>query len=176
MFTRILIANRGEIAVRIMKTCKRLGIETVAIHSEIDSRGLHVRQADEAHCIGKDRAAESYLVMDRIIDMALSGRCQAIHPGYGFLSENAVFCRKVEEAGLVFIGPTASAISVLGDKIASKNLALRAGVPVVPGHVGVLRDAEEAVGVAEDIGFPVLLKPAAGGGGKACGLSACRKI
>ncbi len=166
MFNKILIANRGEIAVRIIRTCQQAGIQTVAVYSEADARSLHVQQADEAVLLGNARSAESYLVAEKIIDAALKTGCQAIHPGYGFLSENADFCEKISRAGLVFIGPPASAIATLGDKIASKALAQKAGVPVVPGHVGTLSGVEEAESIAERIGFPVLIKPAAGGGGK----------
>ncbi len=166
MFKKILIANRGEIAVRIIRTCKRMGIHTVAVYSEADSRSLHVQEADESVLIGKSRSTESYLVSEKIIDAALKTGCQAIHPGYGFLSENAGFCEKVSLSGMVFIGPPAAAIATLGDKIASKALALKSGVPVVPGHVGMLSGLEEAQTIAAQIGFPVLLKPAAGGGGK----------
>ncbi|WP_028323454.1 acetyl/propionyl/methylcrotonyl-CoA carboxylase subunit alpha [Desulfatirhabdium butyrativorans] len=166
MFTKILIANRGEIAVRIMKTCARLGIRTVAVYSEIDARSLHVQCADEAFLLGPARASESYLVKEKLIDIAKSSGAQAVHPGYGFLSENADFARMVAEAGLVFIGPPAEAIVKLGDKIASKVLAEKAGVSVVPGRIGAVRDADEAIAIANEIGFPVLLKPAAGGGGK----------
>lgn len=166
MFKKILIANRGEIAVRIIRTCKRLEIQTVAIYSEVDARSLHVQEADEAVLVGKARSAESYLVAEKIIDAAIKTGCQAIHPGYGFLSENAGFCEKVCQSGLVFIGPPAAAIATLGDKIASKALALKSGVPVVPGHIGMLSGLKEAEAIAEQIGYPVLLKPAAGGGGK----------
>ena len=166
MFTKILIANRGEIAVRIMKTCSRLGIRTVAVYSDIDARSLHVQYADEAYAIGPARATESYLVKERLIDIATACGAQAVHPGYGFLSENAEFAQMVAAAGMVFIGPPADAIVKLGDKIASKVLAEKAGVTVVPGRIGAVRDAEEAIAIATEIGFPVLLKPAAGGGGK----------
>jgi len=166
MFTKILIANRGEIAVRIMKTCSRLGIRTVAVYSDIDARSLHVQYADEAYAIGPARATESYLVKERLIDIAASSGAQAVHPGYGFLSENAEFAEMVAAAGMVFIGPPVDAIVKLGDKIASKALAEKAGVTVVPGRIGAVRDAEEAIAIATEIGFPVLLKPAAGGGGK----------
>lgn len=166
MFNKILIANRGEIAVRIIRTCKRLGIQTVAVYSEADARSLHVQEADEAVFIGSARSAESYLIPEKIIDAALKTDCQAVHPGYGFLSENSEFCEKVSRSGMVFIGPPAAAIATLGDKIASKSLALKSGVPVVPGHIGMLSGLEEAESIAEQIGFPVLLKPAAGGGGK----------
>jgi propionyl-CoA carboxylase alpha chain len=166
MFEKILIANRGEIAVRIMRTCKRMGIGTVAVYSDADSRGLHRQMADEAVHIGGAPAGESYLNVENIISAALSTGCGAVHPGYGFLSENSHFARSVKAAGLVFIGPPAEAISLMGDKIASKELAVKAGVPVIPGHVEALTDVEEALSLAGSIGYPVLLKPAAGGGGK----------
>ena len=166
MFNKILIANRGEIAVRIIQTCRRLGIGTVAVYSEADSRALHVQKADEALPLSGVQAQESYLNGEKIISAALSTGCQAIHPGYGFLSENPQFARVVMDAGLTFIGPPEEAIALMGDKIASKELAIKAGVPVIPGHVDALSDADEALAVAENIGYPVLLKPAAGGGGK----------
>jgi propionyl-CoA carboxylase alpha chain len=175
MFKKILIANRGEIAVRIIRTCKRLDIRTVAVYSEADARSLHVQEADEAVLVGKARSTESYLVAEKIIDAAIKTGCQAIHPGYGFLSENAQFCEKVCQSGMVFIGPPASAIATLGDKIASKSLALKSGVPVVPGHIGMLSGLKEAEVIAEQIGYPVLLKPAAGGGGKGMRIVSGRK-
>jgi propionyl-CoA carboxylase alpha chain len=166
MFDKILIANRGEIAVRIIRTCKKINIRTVAVYSEVDSRSRHVQEADEAFMLGPARSQDSYLKMDKIIELALSEKCQAIHPGYGFLSENAEFAGKVSEAGLVFIGPPASVIARLGDKIASKDLARRAGVPVVPGTPAAVSDPREVEALVREIGFPLLLKPAAGGGGK----------
>jgi propionyl-CoA carboxylase alpha chain len=166
MFHKILIANRGEIAVRIIRTCRRLGIASVAVYSEIDRRGRHVQEADAAVLLGPPPAGQSYLLGERVIAAALSQGCQAIHPGYGFLSENAAFSRAVADAGLTFIGPPPEAISALGDKIRSKALALQAGVPIVPGHPGALADSDQALAAAEAIGYPVLLKPSAGGGGK----------
>jgi propionyl-CoA carboxylase alpha chain len=166
MFKKILIANRGEIALRVIQTCKRLGIQTVAVYSEADVRSRHVREADEALLLGPAPARESYLVKEKIIAGARDHGCQAIHPGYGFLSENADFAAQVARAGLTFIGPPASAIAILGDKIASKTLAIRCGLPVVPGPQQPLTDPEELLALAEDLGYPVLLKPAAGGGGK----------
>jgi propionyl-CoA carboxylase alpha chain len=166
MFEKILIANRGEIAVRIFGTCKRLGIRTVAVYSEPDFRSLHVTSADEAVSLGGARPAESYLDMDKIIEAALGTGCRAIHPGYGFLSENPQFAEKVTLAGLTFIGPPASVIAAMGDKIAAKQLAVEAGVPTVPGHFQPVFNSEEAAIAAEAVGYPVLLKPAAGGGGK----------
>ena len=166
MFGKILIANRGEIAVRIIRTCQKLGIKSVAVFSEIDSRALHVQEADEAVFLGPAPSNQSYLVKEKIIDAAQKSGCQAIHPGYGFLSENARFAEMVSGAGLVFIGPSAPVIAMLGDKIASKNLAIKAGVPVVPGHNQPVSDLDEARIIADEIGYPVLLKPAAGGGGR----------
>ena len=166
MFEKVLIANRGEIAVRVIWTCKRLGIRTVAVFSEIDSRSLHVREADEAVFLGDSRSEESYLNKQKIIDAALSHQCEAIHPGYGFLSENSEFAEMVSRSGLIFIGPPATVIATLGDKIAAKNLAEKAGLPFVPGHARPLTDLDEAMVIAEDVGYPILLKPAAGGGGK----------
>ncbi len=166
MFSKILIANRGEIAVRIMKTCRRMGIGSVAVYSDADARSLHVEEADETVLIGPAPAAQSYLSMDKIINAALLTHCEAVHPGYGFLSENPVFCRKVEEAGLAFIGPGHEAISALGDKIAAKKLAEAAGVPIVPGCSRPVGDLADALSVADQVGYPVILKPSAGGGGK----------
>ncbi len=166
MFDKILICNRGEIAVRIINTCKRLGIRTVAVYSDADRRSLHRQLADEAVYIGGPHARESYLNTERIIAAALSTNCRAVHPGYGFLSENPKFAEAVESAGLKFIGPPADVIAAMGNKIASKELAIKAGVPVIPGRVTALGDVEEAISTAQSIGYPVLLKPAAGGGGK----------
>ncbi len=166
MFEKVLIANRGEIAVRVIRTCKRLGVKTVAVYSEPDFRSLHVTHADEAVLLGGARPVQSYLDMDKVIDAALSTGSQAIHPGYGFLSENAVFAEKVAKAGLTFIGPQASVIAAMGDKIAAKKIAIEAGVPTVPGHIEPVATLEEAAEAAKEVGYPVLLKPAAGGGGK----------
>ncbi len=166
MFDTILIANRGEIAVRIIRSCKRLGIGAVAVYSDADSRSLHVQTADESVHIGGPRAQDSYLDAEKMIAAALSTGCRAVHPGYGFLSENARFARSVAAAGLVFIGPPAKAIDTMGDKLASKELAAKAGVPVIPGHADALEGEDEALAAADGIGYPVLLKPAAGGGGK----------
>lgn len=166
MFTKILIANRGEIALRIIQTCKRLDIMSVAVYSEVDFRAPFVREADERVCVGKAFASESYLDKRAIVNAALQHHCDAIHPGYGFLSENPEFARMVSEAGLTFIGPSPEAIALLGDKPASKALAKKAGVPVVPGHDVPLSDVDEATKIAEKLGFPLLLKPAAGGGGR----------
>ena len=166
MFDKILIANRGEIAVRIVRSCKRLGIGAVAVYSDADSRSLHVQTADESMYIGGPRAQDSYLDAEKMIAAALSTGCRAVHPGYGFLSENARFARSVAAAGLVFIGPPAKAIDTMGDKLASKELAAKAGVLVIPGHADALEGEDEALAAADGIGYPVLLKPAAGGGGK----------
>jgi len=166
MFDKILIANRGEIAVRIIRSCRAMGIGTVAVYSEPDFRSMHVIQADEAVLLGGARPAESYLAMDRVIEAALATGCQAIHPGYGFLSENPAFAEKVAAAGLAFIGPPAAVIAAMGDKIAAKKLALAAGVPTVPGGSDPVVSLEQALAAAADVGYPVLLKPAAGGGGK----------
>jgi propionyl-CoA carboxylase alpha chain len=166
LFAKILIANRGEIAVRVIRTCRRLGIGTVAVYSEADYRSPYVQLADEAVFLGPAPAQDSYLDKSKVLEAALCNHCQALHPGYGFLSENADFARMVTDAGVVFVGPSPSAIATLGDKIASKELAIRAQIPVVPGHHEPLADLDEALAVAERVGFPVLLKPAAGGGGR----------
>ncbi len=166
MFKKVLIANRGEIAVRIMRTCNRMGIGTVAVYSDADSRSLHRLLADEAVHIGESASQKSYLDIDKIIAAAKETGAEAIHPGYGFLSENAAFARAVTAAGITFIGPPVEAVQVMGDKITSKELAKNAGVPVIPGHIEAIADEAEALKVAADIGYPVLLKPAAGGGGK----------
>ncbi len=166
MFSKVLIANRGEIAVRIIQTCKRMGIKTVAVYAEADISSLYVRDADEAVFIGAAPAKESFLNTAKLIKVALKNNCQAVHPGYGFLSESAAFAESVTEAGLTFIGPTPEAIARLGDKTASKALALAIGVPVVPGVHEPLTDLNIAAEAALKIGFPLLLKPAAGGGGR----------
>ena len=166
MFKKILIANRGEIACRIIKSAKKLGIATVAVYSEADRDALHVDMADEAVCIGPAPAAQSYLDMDKIIAAAKDTGAEAIHPGYGFLSENAAFAKALEKAGITFIGPNVHAIEAMGDKIESKKLAAKAKVSTVPGHLGVIKDAKEAAKVADEIGYPVMIKASAGGGGK----------
>ncbi len=166
MFKKILIANRGEIAVRIIRTCKAMGIRTVAVYSEPDFRSVHVIKADEAVLLGGARPSDSYLAIDKVIDAALTTGCQAIHPGYGFLSENPLFAEKVVAAGLTFIGPPAEVIASMGDKIAAKKMAIVAEVPTVPGHSEPVVSLEEALAATGVVGFPILLKPAAGGGGK----------
>jgi propionyl-CoA carboxylase alpha chain len=166
MFTKIVIANRGEIACRIIKTAKKMGIATVAVYSEADRDAMHVELADEAVPIGPAPSRESYLAADKIIDAAKKTGAQAIHPGYGFLSENEDFARRVEEEGLVFIGPKHASIAAMGDKIASKKLALAAKVNTIPGYNDVIESADQAVKLARDIGYPVMIKASAGGGGK----------
>ncbi|HVZ77655.1 MAG TPA: acetyl-CoA carboxylase biotin carboxylase subunit [Gemmatimonadaceae bacterium] len=166
MFTKVLVANRGEIALRVIRACRELGVASVAVYSDADARAPHVREADEAVHIGGAAASESYLVGERIIAAAHRTGAEAIHPGYGFLSEREWFARAVRDAGLVFIGPPAEAIAAMGSKTAARQLAIAANVPVVPGTTEALRDADEARAIAEQFGYPVLLKAAAGGGGK----------
>src|SRR5947207_3747950 len=166
MFKKILIANRGEIACRIIRTAKRMGIATVAVYSEADAEALHVRQADEAVLIGPPPLAESYLRSDRIVDACKKTGAEAVHPGYGFLSERAEFARALAEAGIAFIGPPPEAIAAMGDKIESKRLAQAAGVCTVPGDLDVIPDVERAVPIARKISYPVMIKASAGGGGK----------
>ncbi|MHA1598723.1 MAG: acetyl-CoA carboxylase biotin carboxylase subunit [Alphaproteobacteria bacterium] len=166
MFKKILIANRGEIACRVMKTAKRLGIKTVAVYSDADKDALHVQMADEAYGIGPAPSSESYLVIDNILDAIRQSGADAVHPGYGFLSENASFARKLKRHGVTFIGPGVHAITKMGDKIESKKLAKAAGVSTVPGYGGELKTAAQAVNSANKIGYPVMLKASAGGGGK----------
>jgi propionyl-CoA carboxylase alpha chain len=166
MFKKILIANRGEIACRVIKTARRMGIQTVAVFSEADRDALHVEMADEAVCIGPPPSAQSYLVMERIIQACRDTGAEAVHPGYGFLSENAAFAEALDQAGIAFIGPRRHAIVSMGDKITSKKLAEEAGVNTIPGYTGVVRDDDHAVEIAAGIGYPVMLKASAGGGGK----------
>jgi propionyl-CoA carboxylase alpha chain len=166
MFKRILIANRGEIACRIIKTARRMGIETVAVYSEADRDALHVEMADDAVLIGPPAAAESYLLIDKIVEACCKTGAEAVHPGYGFLSEREAFPRALAKAGIVFIGPNAGAIAAMGDKIESKKAAATANVSTVPGHLGVIEDEKHAVKIADEIGYPVMIKASAGGGGK----------
>lgn len=166
MFKKILIANRGEIALRIIRTCKELGIKTVAVYSEADRYSLHVRFADEAVCIGPGPSKDSYLNIPRIIAAAEITNAEAIHPGYGFLAENAMFAEICESSGIKFIGPTPDAIEAMGDKALAKETMRKAGVPVIPGSDGVVETLEEAREIANEIGYPIMLKAAAGGGGK----------
>ena len=166
MFNKILIANRGEIACRVIKTARRMGIRTVAVYSDADAHAMHVAMADEAVHIGPPPAAESYLVIDKIVAACKATGAEAVHPGYGFLSERAAFARALADAGIVFIGPHPGAIDAMGDKIESKKAAANAGVSTVPGHLGIIDSEDEAVRIAEAIGFPVMIKASAGGGGK----------
>ena len=165
-FERVLVANRGEIAVRVHRACRELGLETVQVYSEADRDSLPVRMADRAVCIGPARSAHSYLRAETIVSAALTQGAGAVHPGYGFLSENAAFARMVGEAGLVFIGPSPQVISMMGDKAMARRMATEAGVPVTPGSGGTLQDAAEAAAEAARIGYPVILKATAGGGGR----------
>src|SRR5271163_4070695 len=166
MFKRILIANRGEIACRIIKSARRMGIATVAVYSEADRDALHVEMADEAILIGPPAAAESYLSIDKIVEACRKTGAEAVHPGYGFLSEREAFPRALHKAGIVFIGPNLRAIEAMGDKIESKKAAAKANVSTVPGHLGVIEDDKHAVKIADEIGYPVMIKASAGGGGK----------
>ncbi len=163
---KILVANRGEIAVRIMRSCREMGIETVAVYSDADRSSLHVRYANEAYHIGPSASSESYLRMDKILDVALKSGADAIHPGYGFLSENAQFARKCTEVGIKFIGPSGESIEAMGDKISARKRMIAAGVPVVPGTTEKIVDEEEAIRIIKGIGLPVMIKASAGGGGK----------
>jgi acetyl-CoA carboxylase, biotin carboxylase subunit len=166
MFKKVLIANRGEIAVRIMRTCREMGIKTVAVYSEADRKAFHVRYADEAIFLGPPQANQSYLLMDAIINAAVHSGAEAIHPGYGFLAENAVFARRVDESGLVFIGPKPETVELLGDKTAARFCMRNAGVPLVPGVQNAIDSSQEVKIIAEKIGYPIVIKAAAGGGGK----------
>jgi propionyl-CoA carboxylase alpha chain len=166
MFKKILIANRGEIACRVIKTARRMGIQTVAVYSDADENALHVRMADEAVNIGPPPANQSYIVIDRIMDAIRATGAEAVHPGYGFLSENPKFAQALEKEGVAFIGPPVKAIEAMGDKITSKKLAQEAGVTTVPGYMGLIEDADEAEKISNKVGYPVMIKASAGGGGK----------
>ena len=166
MIKKILIANRGEIAVRIMRTCREMGIHSVAVYSEADQTARHVVYADEAYLLGPAPANESYLVIDKIIEIAKKSGADAIHPGYGFLAENPIFAQRVEENGLIFIGPKPKTIALLGDKMAARQIMEKANVPIVPGMKEPISSTQEALQFAQEVGFPILLKAAAGGGGK----------
>ena len=166
MFEKILIANRGEIACRVIKTARKMGIKTVAIYSDADRNALHVKMADEAVHIGPPPANQSYIVIDKVMAAIKGSGAQAVHPGYGFLSENAKFAEALEAAGVAFVGPPVKAIEAMGDKITSKKIAAEAGVNTVPGHMGLIDAADDAVEIAGQIGYPVMIKASAGGGGK----------
>ncbi len=166
MFKKILIANRGEIACRVIKTARKMGIATVAVYSDADAKALHVQMADEAVHIGPPAASESYIVIDKIMQAIKDTGAEAVHPGYGFLSENKLFAEALEAADVAFIGPPAGAIEAMGDKITSKKLAQEAGVSTVPGYMGLIADADEAVKISNEVGYPVMIKASAGGGGK----------
>ncbi|MDS9468434.1 acetyl/propionyl/methylcrotonyl-CoA carboxylase subunit alpha [Paracoccus sp. MBLB3053] len=166
MFEKILIANRGEIACRVIKTARKMGIKTVAVYSDADRNALHVKMADEAVHIGPSPANQSYIVIDKIMDAIRQTGAQAVHPGYGFLSENMKFAKALEDEGVAFVGPPSPAIEAMGDKITSKKIAQDAGVSTVPGYMGLIADADEAVTISKQIGFPVMIKASAGGGGK----------
>jgi propionyl-CoA carboxylase alpha chain len=166
MFKSLLIANRGEIACRVIKTARRMGLRTIAVYSDADRDALHVKMADEAVHIGGSAARDSYLSIDRIIAACKASRAEAVHPGYGFLSENAEFAAALDKAGIIFVGPPTRAVEAMGDKITSKKLAADAGVSTVPGHMGLITDAAEAVKISNQVGYPVMIKASAGGGGK----------
>ncbi|HZZ61732.1 MAG TPA: acetyl/propionyl/methylcrotonyl-CoA carboxylase subunit alpha [Roseiarcus sp.] len=175
MFEKILIANRGEIACRVIKTARRMGIKTVSVYSEADKDALHVEMADEAVAIGPPAAAQSYLVIDKIVAACVQTGAQAVHPGYGFLSERAAFAKALAEAGIVFIGPNPRAIEAMGDKIQSKRFASAAKVSIVPGHLGVIEQPERAAEIADEVGYPVMIKASAGGGGKGMRIAYTRR-
>ncbi len=166
MFTALLIANRGEIACRVIRTAKRMGIRTIAVYSDADAQALHVKMADEAVHIGGSAARDSYLSIEKIVAACKASGAEAVHPGYGFLSENPAFAAALEAAGIIFVGPPVKAIEAMGDKITSKKIAAEAGVSTVPGHMGLIADADEAVRIAKAVGYPVMIKASAGGGGK----------
>lgn len=165
-FDKILVANRGEIACRVMRTAKRMGIRTVAVYSEADANAMHTLMADEAVLVGPPPSGKSYLDIEAILGAIKETGAQAVHPGYGFLSENALFCKALDEAGVTFIGPSVASMASMGDKIESKLIAKAAGVHTIPGWDGVVQDEAQAIELAKSIGYPVMLKASAGGGGK----------
>src|SRR5215212_9160484 len=166
MFQKVLVANRGEIAIRVMRTLEELGIASVAVYSEPDRDAPHARRADESYLLGPGPAAQSYLVVEKILDVAQKSGAEAIHPGYGFLAENAAFAKACDDAGFVFIGPPASAIEAMGSKTRARELMQAAGVPIVPGTTEPVPDLDVARAAAEEIGYPMAVKAAGGGGGK----------
>ena len=166
MFSKVLIANRGEIAVRIIRACRELGIRTVAVYSEADREAMHTELADEAVCIGPSKASESYLNKQQILSAAVLTKAEAIHPGFGFLSENSQFAEMCEACHITFIGPKSQTIDEMGNKIHARQLMKKAGVPVIPGSDGAIVDVKQALDIANQVGYPVMLKAAAGGGGK----------
>src|SRR5579875_830142 len=167
MFSKVLIANRGEIAVRIVRACEELGVATVAVYSELDRDAIHVKRADEAYLLGPGPAAESYLNIEKLVEVVKASGAEAVHPGYGFLAENAAFARALEENGTVFIGPPSSAIEAMGSKTRARELMAGAGVPIVPGTTEPVKTVEDARRlIADTIGYPVAVKAAGGGGGK----------
>ena len=166
MIKKVLVANRGEIAIRVMRSCREMGIKSVAVFSEADRKSMHVRYADEAYCVGPATSAESYLNVDKIIEVAKKSKSDAIHPGYGFLSENAGFAERVEKEGIIFIGPSPYAVRTMGDKLTARQLMIDSNVPVVPGTKENIEDPEKLKSIAAEISYPVMLKASAGGGGK----------
>ena len=175
MFDKILIANRGEIAVRIIRACREMGIKTVAVFSEPDREALHTQLADDSVCIGSAKVSDSYLNVTNIISAAVEKKVQAIHPGFGFLSENSTFAAMCEECNIKFIGPSAKVIDALGNKSNARDMMIKAGVPVIPGSDGVTQDASQAHEVAARLGYPVIVKASAGGGGKGIKDSPCKR-
>ena len=175
MFQKVLIANRGEIAVRIIRACREMGIQTVAVYSEADREALHTQLADEAVCIGKAQAADSYLNMERILSATVATGADAIHPGFGFLSENSKFASLCEKCNIAFIGPTHEVIEKMGNKSEARNTMAKAGVPVIPGTKQPVMDAKTGIALADEIGYPVMVKAALGGGGKGMRVVACKE-
>jgi propionyl-CoA carboxylase alpha chain len=165
-FSKVLVSNRGEIVQRVIRTCKDLGVKTVAIYSTADAKAPFVQEADEAYCVGPADVSQSYLNVEKVLEVIRETGAQAVHPGYGFLSENAEFCRSIDKEGVTWLGPPVSAIQDMGDKIRSKEIAEEAGVNIVPGYEGSIESLDHAIEVSNQIGYPVLVKAAAGGGGK----------